>query len=65
MVEVVMNEEDAPYSLKSLVRMAAKRNEGRAPPTHQESKRARDDNVVDSAAPATRKVEAKKKRRRI
>ncbi|CAG7939461.1 unnamed protein product [Penicillium salamii] len=38
MVEVVMDKEDAPSSLKNLVRMAAKRNEGgsETSPAHQE-----------------------------
>ncbi|KAJ6139773.1 hypothetical protein N7471_006259 [Penicillium samsonianum] len=38
MVEVIMDKEDAPSSLKKLVRMAAKRNEGgtETPPVHQQ-----------------------------
>ena len=67
MVEVIMHEEDAPTSLKNLVRMAAKRNEGGAetPAARQESKKlkkrtARDDDVVIPST--TRKVNKKRRR---
>jgi Pyruvate decarboxylase and related thiamine pyrophosphate-requiring enzymes len=62
MVEVIMHEEDAPTSLKNLVRMAAKRNEGGAETTPvrqglRKLKKRRPD-VVDST---TRKVNKKKR----